>query len=81
MAQNNGEKYMDAHKRWISQAYTLMAKVPDFNQEFVHSLNSQVEKGKPLTARQFVSLKKVVGLLKFKTSENPQEDRQLTLTL
>ena len=41
----------------------------------------KIEKGKPLTAKQFVSLKKVVGLLKFKASENPQEDRQLTLAL
>jgi hypothetical protein len=70
-------KYMDAHKRWISQANQLMVNVQDFDPTFVRSLASQVESGKPLTAKQFVSLKKIVGLLKFKAK--PQDNPQLEL--
>ena len=72
-------KYMDAHKRWLSQANQLMVNVKDFDPTFVRSLNSQVEGGKPLSAKQFVSLKKIVGLLKFKS--NPEQNRQLELKL
>lgn len=72
-------KYMDAHKRWLSQANQLMVNVKDFDPTFVRSLSSQVEGGKPLSAKQFVSLKKIVGLLKFKS--NPEQNRQLELKL
>ena len=72
-------KYLDAHKRWLSQANQLMVNAKDFDPTFVRSLSSQVEGGKPLSAKQFTSLKKIVGLLKFKT--NPEQNRQLELKL
>ena len=64
---DNGMKYLDAHKRWISQAKELIPQVPDFQPDFVKSLDQQIQTGIPLTPRQFTSLKKVVFLLKKRT--------------
>ena len=64
---HKGMKYMEAHKRWISQAKELIPQVPDFQPDFVKSLNERIDSGIPLTPRQFKSLKKVVFLLKKRT--------------
>lgn len=77
MMQNDGAKYLEAHKRWLSQANELMPKAKDFDPSFVRSLTSQVEGGKPLSAKQFVSLKKVVGFLKHNTKESQQLELKL----
>lgn len=60
-------KYLDAHKRWISQAKELIPQVPDFQPDFVKSLDERIDSGIPLTPKQFKSLKKVVFLLKKRT--------------
>ena len=65
--EHKGMKYLDAHKRWISQAKELLPQVPDFQPDFVKSLDQQIQTGIPLTAKQFKSLKKVVFLLKKRT--------------
>lgn len=64
---DNGLKYLDAHKRWISQAKELIPQVPDFQTDFIKSLDERIQTGIPLTPRQFKSLKKVVFLLKKRT--------------
>ena len=64
---DNGMKYLDAHKRWISQAKELISQVPDFQPDFVKSLDERIDSGIPLTPKQFKSLKKVVFLLKKRT--------------
>ena len=64
---DNGMKYLDAHKRWISQAKELIPQVPDFQPDFVKSLDERIDSGIPLTPKQFKSLKKVVFLLKKRT--------------
>ncbi len=65
--EHKGMKYLDAHKRWISQAKELIPQVTDFQPDFVKSLDQQIQTGIPLTAKQFKSLKKVVFLLKKRT--------------
>jgi hypothetical protein len=65
--EHKGMKYMEAHKRWISQAKELLPQVPDFQPDFVKSLDERIETGNPLTPKQFKSLKKVVFLLKKRT--------------
>ena len=64
--EHQGMKYMEAHKRWISQAKELIPQVPDFKPDFVKSLNERIDSGIPLTPKQFKSLKKVVFFLKCK---------------
>ena len=64
---DKGLKYLDAHKRWISQAKELIPQVPDFQPDFVKSLDERIDSGIPLTPKQFKSLKKVVFLLKKRT--------------
>lgn len=61
-----GEKFFDAHKKWISQAKELAPQVPDFQPDFLKSLDQQIQTGIPLSARQFISLKKTVFFLKHK---------------
>jgi hypothetical protein len=61
---NDGMKYFEAHKRWISQAKELIPQVPDFQPDFVKSLDERIDSGIPLTPKQFKSLKKVVFFLK-----------------
>ena len=68
--EHQGMKYMDAHKRWISQAKELIPQVPDFKGDFVKSLNERIDSGIPLTPKQFKSLKKVVWYLKKQTEQN-----------
>lgn len=65
--EHKGMKYMDAHKRWISQAKELLPQVPDFDGSFVKSLNERIDSGIPLTPKQFKSLKNVVWRLKKQT--------------
>ena len=65
--EHKGLKYLDAHKRWISQAKELIPQVPDFQPDFVKSLDERIDSGIPLTPKQFKSLKKVVFLLKKRT--------------
>lgn len=65
--EHKGMKYMDAHKRWISQAKELLPQVPDFQPDFVKSLDERIQTGIPLTPKQFKSLKRVVFLLKKRT--------------
>lgn len=62
----NGMKFFEAHKKWISQAKELAPQVTDFKPDFLKSLDQQIESGIPLSARQFVSLKKTVFFLKHK---------------
>jgi|TARA_R100000315_G_C5152196_1_gene87255 hypothetical protein len=64
--EHKGMKYIETHKRWISQAKELIPQVPDFKPDFVRSLNERVDSGIPLTPKQFKSLKKVVFFLKCK---------------
>lgn len=66
MMNEKGMKYLEVHKKWIAQAKELGPQVADFKPDFVKSLELQVEEGNPLTARQFVSLKKTVFFLKHK---------------
>ena len=65
--EHKGMKYLDAHKRWISQAKELLPQVPDFQPDFVKSLDERIQTGIPLTPKQFKSLKRVVFLLKKRT--------------
>ncbi len=64
---DRGQKYFDAHKRWISQAISFKGQVNDFQWDFVNGLSDQIDKEIPLTGRQFKALKKVVFLLRYKT--------------
>ncbi len=64
---DRGQKYVDAHKRWISQAISFKGQVNDFQWDFVNGLSDQIDKEIPLTGRQFKALKKVVFLLRYKT--------------
>ena len=64
---DRGQKYFEAHKRWISKAISFKGQVDEFKWDFVDSLSDQIQKGIPLTGRQFKSLKKVVSLLRYKT--------------
>jgi hypothetical protein len=66
-ANDKGQKFFDAHKKWISQAKELAPKVTEFNTDFIKSLDKQIDGGIPLTARQFISLKKTVFFLKHKS--------------
>ena len=56
---DRGQKYFEAHKRWISKANSFKTKGLDFKWDFVDSLSDQIDKGIPLTGRQFKSLKRV----------------------
>ena len=60
-----GQKYFDAHKRWISKAISFKGQVNDFKWDFVDSLSDQIDKGIPLTGRQFKSLKRVAIKLSY----------------
>tara|TARA_R110002020_G_scaffold201923_3_gene404811 strand:+ start:453 stop:674 length:222 start_codon:yes stop_codon:yes gene_type:complete len=67
---NKGQKFFEAHKRWISKAISFKGKVgDDFKWDFVDSLSGQIEKEIPLTGRQFKSLKKIVFLLGCRAGE------------
>tara|TARA_R110000824_G_scaffold373139_1_gene563393 strand:+ start:874 stop:1083 length:210 start_codon:yes stop_codon:yes gene_type:complete len=61
-----GQKYFDAHKRWISKANSFKGQVSDFQWDFIDGLSDQIDKEIPLTGRQFKSLKRVVFLLGYK---------------
>ena len=65
VSNTRGEKYFDTHKRWISQANSFKGKVSDFKWDFVDSLSDQIDKGIPLTGRQFKSLKRVAIKLSY----------------
>ena len=65
--EDKGMKYFEAHKRWILKAKELIPQVPEFKPEFVKSLDERIDSGKPLTPKQFKSLKKVVWYLKKQT--------------
>ena len=65
---DRGQKYFDAHKRWISQAISFKGQVNDFQWDFVIGLSDQIDKEIPLTGRQFKALKKVVFLLRYRAS-------------
>lgn len=65
-ANDKGAKFFEAHKKWISQAKELGPQVVEFKSDFIKSLDQQIESGIPLTARQFISLKKTVFFLKHK---------------
>ena len=60
-----GQKYFEAHKRWISKAISFKGKVSDFKWDFVDSLSDQIDNGIPLTGRQFKSLKRVAIKLSY----------------
>ena len=60
-----GQKYFDAHKRWISKAISFKGQVNDFKWDFVDSLSDQIDNGIPLTDRQFKSLKRVAIKLSY----------------
>ena len=62
---DRGQKYFDAHKRWISKAISFKGQVNDFNWDFVDSLSDQIQSGIPLTGRQFKSLKRVAIKLSY----------------
>ena len=56
---DRGQKYFEAHKRWITKANAFKTKGLEFKWDFVDSLSDQIDKGIPLTGRQFKSLKRV----------------------
>ena len=56
---DRGQKYFEAHKRWISKANSFKSKGLDFKWDFVDSLSDQINNGIPLTGRQFKALKRV----------------------
>jgi len=62
---HRGQKYFEAHKQWISKAISYKGKVSDFKWDFVDSLSDQIQKGIPLTGRQFRSLKRVTIKLSY----------------
>ena len=62
---DRGQKYFEAHKRWISKANSFKTKGLDFKWDFVDSLSDQIDKGIPLTGRQFKSLKRVAIKLSY----------------
>ena len=62
---DRGQKYFEAHKRWISKAISFKGQVTDFQWDFVDSLSDQIQKGIPLTGRQFKSLKRVAIKLSY----------------
>ena len=62
---HRGQKYFEAHKRWISKAFSYKGKVSEFKWDFVDSLSDQIQKGIPLTGRQFKSLKRVAIKLSY----------------
>ena len=65
LSNESGQKYFDAHKRWISKAISFKGQVNDFKWDFVDSLSDQIDKGIPLTGRQFKSLKRVAIKLSY----------------
>ena len=62
---DRGQKYFEAHKRWIIKAISYKAQVTDFKWDFVDSPSDQIQKGIPLTGRQFKSLKRVAIKLSY----------------
>ena len=62
---DRGQKYFEAHKRWISKANSFKDQGLDFKWDFVDSLSDQIQKGIPLTGRQFKSLKRVAIKLSY----------------
>ena len=62
---DRGQKYFEAHKRWISKAISFKGQVNDFKWDFVDSLSDQIQSGIPLTGRQFKSLKRVAIKLSY----------------
>jgi|TARA_R110000824_G_scaffold258916_1_gene447801 hypothetical protein len=62
---DRGQKYFEAHKRWISKAISFKGQVDEFKWDFVDSLSDQIQKGIPLTGRQFKSLKRVAIKLSY----------------
>jgi len=62
---DRGQKYFEAHKRWISKAFSYKGQVSEFKWDFVDSLSDQINKGIPLTGRQFKSLKRVAIKLSY----------------
>ena len=62
---DRGQKYFDAHKRWISKAISFKGQVNEFKWDFVDSLSDQIQSGIPLTGRQFKSLKRVAIKLSY----------------
>ena len=70
----NGAKYLKAHKKWLSEAKSHKGHEPaDFKWDFINSLSDQIEKGVPLTGRQFKSLKRVCFFLGH-NSTKPKKD-------
>ena len=61
-----GQKYFEAHKRWIIKAISYKGQVNDFKWDFVDGLSDQINKEIPLTGRQFKALKRVVFLLRYR---------------
>ena len=62
---DRGQKYFEAHKSWISKAFSYKGQVSEFKWDFVDSLSDQIDKGIPLTSRQFNSLKRVTIKLSY----------------
>ena len=62
---HRGQKYFEAHKRWIIKAISYKGQVSDFKWDFVDSLSAQIQSGIPLTGRQFKSLKRVAIKLSY----------------
>ena len=65
VSNKRGEKYFEAHKRWIIKAISYKAQVNDFKWDFIDSLSDQIQSGIPLTGRQFKSLKRVATKLSY----------------
>ena len=65
VSNKRGEKYFEAHKRWIIKAISYKTQVNDFKWDFIDSLSDQIQSGIPLTGRQFKSLKRVAIKLSY----------------